>query len=638
MRERQEWWKLEGDALHTCVFAAAQELQQHDPRVSELVAWNDLYCDEARQDWTTLGLFRDRRSRYNVVQSGVDTVVAKLGKSRTRPWIVTTNGDWEARSRAKLSTLWLDGQFEALELYKIGQQVLQDAAIFGAGAAKFYERDGRPCVDLVWTGDLFVDRAEERHRCVRTLYQVAGYDKGVLAAEHPEHREAIVKATAYEDPLLSSRGKSSDLVLVVEVWRLPDGPDDPGRHCIAIDGACLVDEKWTRKVFPFEFLHWARRPMRFWGQGLVERLSGGQAQLNRIAATLEDAYEHCPPATLWCESEAQIDVKRIDNSPWKVHTFASGAQPPYVLTPQAISADFTAREEALISRMYALAGISEMSAQSVKPAGLNSGKAMLVHQDVESERFYPQAKSLEDWYVGAAKHLLAIADEVLEGDDEDDEAGEYSEGEDRDEEDDDEEDAKPRKRRGRREHDGLTCYGGDKALEQVSYVDAQLGDRPHVMRVFPVSSLATSPQGRLQQVADLMQLGILTDTSAARELLEFPDLDRYNSVESAGRELVDRRIGEALKGQQVSAHPLMPLDYVVRKGTLEHDLAELQGADDDALQCLRDFIAMAQSLMAAAAPPPPPESPAMQGAPMPGMPPDPTGGAMPPSPEMGIAS
>lgn len=268
-----------------------------------------------------------------------------------------------------------------------------------------------------------------------------------------------------------------------------------------------------------------------------------------------------------------------------------------------------------MQRLYQNFGISQLSAQGQKPAGLNSGKALMVHQDIESERFYAQAKALENWYVGAAKQLLALADEIANDETIEDKSNLDIHG---------------------------TPRRGSKDLQEVKYMDAMLGDRPHVVRVFPVSSLATSPQGRLQQVADLMQLGILSDPNDARELLEFPDLERFNSVESAGRDLVEQTIGEALRGKAVTAHPLMPLDYAIRKGTLEHDLAELQGADEKALQCLRDFIAMAETLMTMAAPPAAASMPAGPAAPPMA---DPNAGGMPPMPmeapmppDMGMAS
>jgi hypothetical protein len=634
-KQPAEWWKLEGDDLHQVVVSAAMDAQQNGGtgRTRDLIAWRDLYVDAPRDDWGALGLFRDRRTRNNVIQSAVDTVCAKLSKSRTRPWIVTANGDWKARYRAKLSTLWLDGQFDSLKIYDLGNAVLQDAAIFGDGVAKFYERHGKPACELVWAGDLFVDTREERFRCVRTMYQIAGYDKGVLCALYPKHADVIAKAPRYIDPLqvAPSTVGPADLVLVVEAWRLPDGPDTPGRHVCCAQGVTLGDEEWERENFPFERMQWSRDPLRYWGIGLVERMSGAQAELNVMTKMIEDAYHRCPPASIWVGAGGDVDIKAITNEPWKVYAY-SGPQPPVMMTPSAIAGDFGMREEQVLQRAFDNSGVSQLSAQSQKPAGLNSGKAMLVYQDVESERFYSQAKALEQFYVGVARQLLAIADDIANDDS-------YS--------DDDKE-------------KNLKAYGtprqGRKELREVHYMDAMLGDMPHIVQVFPVSSLATSPQGRLQQISDLMAAGIISDPNAARELLDFPDLDRYNSEESAGRELVEQTIGEALSGEKVTAHPLMPLEYAIRKGTLEHDLAEMQGAPESHLQCLRDFIAMAETLMAQAAAPPPMPMPAPPGAaPMPvgpemggpvpppmlppemgGMPPVPPG-AMPP-PQMGIAS
>lgn len=628
-KQPAEWWKLEGSDLHQIVIAAATQAQQsgQGARTRDLIAWRDLYVDAPRDDWGSLGLFRDRRARNNVIQSAVDTVTAKLSKSRTRPWIVTANGDWEARYRAKLTTLWLDGMFDQLKIYELGNAVLQDSCIFGDGVAKFYAKHGKPACDIVWAGDLFVDSREERFRSVRTMYQIAGYDKGVLCALYPDHAEQIGKAPKYVDPLQTTPTTQgpADLVLVVEAWRLPDGPETPGRHVCCTNGVTLEDEEWEREDFPFVRMPWSRDPLRYWSIGLVERMSGTQAELNVMTATIEEAYRKCPPASIWLQTGGDIDAKEITNELWKVYQY-NGPTPPMILTPGAIAADFNMREEVVLQRAWDISGVSQLSAQSEKPAGLNSGKALITYQDIESERFYAQAKALEQFYVGCAKQLIAVADSIVDGEG-------YE----------------------RSDDDGMKVYGqmrgGRKMLQEVHYMDAMLGDLPHVVQVFPVASLATSPQGRLQQISDLMQAGIISDPNVARELLDFPDLDRYNSEESAGRELVEQTIGRALEGEQVTAHPLMPLEYLIRKGTLEHDLAEINGAPEDHLQCLRDLIAMAETLLTQSMPPPPapvpgaasmppgavpagPVPPPMLGPEMGGVPPMPP--AMPP--EMGIAS
>lgn len=595
-KSNREWWKSEEDDIFELVVSSAIDLQQRDARTRDLIAWRDLYIDAPREDWMARGLFRDRRARLNAVQNIVDAAHARLAKNRTRPWLVTSEGDWEAQQRAKLTTMWLDGLFENLDVYTLGSDVLHDALVFGTGALKFFERDGAPACELAWTGDLFVDRREERYRNVRTLYQIVGVDRGVLKAQFPKAADKIDESEGYTDLLdpTDSEPGPADLVLVVEAWRLPDSKKKPGRHVICTEKATLLDEKWKKNTFPFEFLHWSRDPLRFWGQGMVERASGMQAELNSMSAVLEDSYRLCPPASIWVQAGSQVNQKQVTNEPWKVYTH-DGPNPPTILTPSPIAADFSAREETILRRIPSLQGLSELAVQSMKPAGLNSGKALTIHQNIESERFYVQAKAYEQFYVGVAKQFISLADDLVASG----------------------------------KGDALTIYGGKKELTEIAYADAMLKDKPYQLRVFPVSSLPNEPAGRVEHVSELVGLGAITDPSDVRELLDFPDLDRFNSVESAGRQLVEKRIGQALKGETVAAHPLMPLEYLIRRATLEHDLAEQHGAPEEALQALRDLISHAETLLPP--PPAPPMDPSMMGGPMgPGVPPDPS--MMPPAP------
>lgn len=589
MQKRSEWWLLNGEELAVKVTERATALRLNDPRLRDLLAWRDLYVDAPRDDWGALGLFRDRRARLNAVQNAVDAVHARLARARTRPWVVTVDGDYEARERAQKASLWLDGQFEALDIYNLASHVLHDSLIFGTGVLKFYRDYGKLCVDLRWCGDLFVDPREERFRSVRTLYEIVGIDRGVLAAQYPEHEDQIIgdAISPYRDDIWGRDASAnvngqSDLIQLVEAWRLPDAPGKPGRHVLVTGKLVLVDEEWTRDSFPYEFMHWSRDPLRFWGVGMVERASGLQAELNLMSATLEDSYRKAPPSSVWIEASSQINAKQLSNSPWSIYTYEGS--PPVMITPAAIAADFSAREDQILRRVYELQGVSQLAAQSQKPVGLNSGRALTVHQNIESERFYVPTKAYESMHIGVAKQLFALAEETPED-----------------------------------ERDQLTVYGGNEGddLEEVKYMDAMLRDKPHQIRVFPVSSLSQSPEGKIEDLMNLVALGVVTDPADIRELLDFPDLQRYNSVESAGRMLADKLIGQALKGKRVAAHPLLPLDYLLRRGTLEHDLAQLRGADLDKLQNLRDLLGHAESLLP---PEPEPELPPQAGsmAPPPG--------------------
>jgi hypothetical protein len=126
---------------------------------------------------------------------------------------------------------------------------------------------------------------------------------------------------------------------------------------------------------------------------------------------------------------------------------------------------------------------------------------------------------------------------------------------------------------------------------------------------------------------------MIDDMDDARELLDMPDLKRYNRLKSAARRLVRKLVDKALrKGEATSPDPYMPLGYFIQYGSLSVNLAAEMGAPEANVQCLRDMVQAAIEMKAeqdaaraaAAAPPPgppmggPPMGP--PGMPMPGMP------------------
>src|SRR5690606_31656282 len=151
------------------------------------------------------------------------------------------------------------------------------------------------------------------------------------------------------------------------------------------------------------------------------------------------------------------------------------------------------------------------------------------------------------------------------------------------------------------------------------YTDCSLGENYYEIRVYQVSALASSPQGKLQQLQEMMQAGMITPAQARRQY-DFPDLDRDNAVELAREDISQKVIDAALDGRVISPNPYMDLEYLVRQGWKTHALAQLQGADPDTdLVVLTDVIGAAQDLLvkqaaeaqkkaaemqAAAAPPP----------------------------------
>lgn len=596
-QDKRRWWRVEGDKSGM-VWANATTLKEEQAaRVQRMCDWHQLYTDcgiDGGKPRDVKGLFRDRLTRFNVCQNAVDTVHAKITKNKPRPWIVTVGGNWKLRNKAKKQTKYLDGEFTRVKVHEKTSEAYLDALIYGTGALKFYEHEGRPAAERVWCAELFVDPLEEARNHVRTLYQIKSIDREVLAEMYPEHA-GIIDAAAPADDEAGLR-VLGDMVSVVEAWHLPSGKNaKDGRHVICVSGGCLLDEEWEHDHFPFVFVWWAKDPRRFWGIGLVERMAGVQSDINKLSSVIADAYNLMVPH-VQVETNSGIDVGKLENEPGVVIEYTT--TPAIFEAPAAVSPDFLQREDALIQRAYNLQAISQLTAQAQKPAGLNSGKALLVHQDVESERFVATGRAWEQLHVDAARLIIEISEQIVEDDPSE-----------------------------------LVVYVGKSIIEELKYTDVRMGEAPYDLRTYPVSSLSQTPQGKLQDIQDLITLGVVTDPNDIRELLDFPDLEQFSRVASAGRELAEKLIEKALDGERVEANPYMDLQYAHRRAVLEHDLAAIEGAPEESLDNLRDLMghiealmkdkqaqeAAAAAAMQAQAAPPMPMGPPMPEQPMPMM-------------------
>jgi hypothetical protein len=564
--------------------------QQNAPRRERLEVFKQLYADEPIGN-DVPGVFRpSMMTRYNLVRSAVDTIHSKIASSWPRAMVITVDGDYSLSTRAEQQSKWLDGDDERLNMSELGPRVYQDVLTYGTGVIYNTDFHGRTLSERAFVGDLEVDPREEQHDCVRSMYRVRVMDRGILLEMYPDSEDAIRDAQPVTDPITTKLSDASDMVLVFEGWRLPDSPEAAGRHIVALDvsehalsGDALEDEEWTRDHFPFSFCRWARVPGRFWGVGIPEQGMGPQAELNEISETLSESYHLFVPS-VWAP-KGSINVHKLTNEVGRVYEYEGTSAPPMVQAGGGGLADFAMREEALIQRFFQLIGVSQLSASSMKPAGLNSGKALVVHQDIESERFAIASRDYERFAVDTAKQRLSVATMLANRDD--------------------------------FQKEKLRVFGGSEGLEVV-YFEAAKENDPYVIRCFPVSALSKSAAARIEEVESMVKAGFITDMHVAKELLRFPDLDRHMSIELAGMKVVRKSVEECLKGKSVPANPYAPKQYAVRYGALMHNLATLRGAPESGLACLRDYIQMTIELpdpMAAAAPSGAPAMP--PGGPMP---------------------
>jgi hypothetical protein len=524
-----------------------------------------------------------RKLSLNVIRNMADTVQSDVVQSRPRPMFLTSGGDFDLQVRAERLTKFVEGVFYAVGIDRIAARCVLDALVFGTGVAKVFEEYGRVRVERIFPGELYVDDQEAVYGSPRTVYQVKYLDRAVLAELFPKHRAAIEDAPSPDADFRSvGRDQSTDQVQVTEAYHLASGPDaGDGRHVITIQGETLLDEEWTADSFPFVFLRWTDPLLGFWGVGLAEHLTGIQFEINRLLRDIQAAQYLLGNARVWLPRGAKVTKSQFSNEIGSFVEF-DGPQPPIIAPAGAVHPEVYQQLDRLYSRAYEIAGVSQLSASSQKPAGLNSGRALRVYSDVQSKRFLRFGREFEEFHVEIARQIVGVMRRLSS----DDKAYEV-------------------------------VYQGKTHVERIEWSEVALEEDTYVLKAFPTSMLPNTPAGRLAALEELFNAKLI-DRDTFLRLADFPDFEAERSLITAPRDLIEQRIQHILvERDYLGPESFFNLALCLEISKLAYQRSQLQGVDEDRLDLLRRFIEdtidLIQRAQAPAAPPPGP----------PGLPPGP---------------
>lgn len=515
-------------------------------------------------------------SEHRIIANGIDSVVAKVGKSEVMPVARATGIRRSRQERAKRLSHWLRGQIMALGVHRKARFALRDAATYGTGILHPHRGlDDKPRVDRVWVGDVGVEPNEEEYGDVRTLYRAMTIDRAVVAKRWPSKAADIDKALFTFAAENRKRQVVGDPITVIECWRLTTG-SIVGRHIICTSKCALVDEEWDSQTFPLKFLNWVDDTERFFGVGLAESMAGEQRMLDRITLKIEESFDQGGPKIV-IDTAGDVNVAKITNTPYEAITYTStaGGQPPQWISPAAISSDYRMHQETLIQRTYEDHGISQLSASSRKPPGLNAAVAMETYNDIESERFYWQTKDYESLMVQVGEGLIAVAEDI----------------------------ANDKSLSDKSKADVLCSTRSE--VRMIRYDDARMPNDQRSLEVEPVSQFSATLSGRIQQADTLRKLGIISSAKQAMEMIDDPNLNKFRSLEQSARYLVEVQVERCLAGKRQTPDATMDLDYALEHATQQLHHAMLEQGDEDepdeeldeGIEVLRGYLADVETLM-----------------------------------------
>jgi len=567
------WWKEDRDDLHNAVFGFIKSLEnrqgtRHDSNIRYLRLYSNYEhlgfapneINQTRQEAPGI----KHRVTLNIIQSMVDTVVSKITKNSPRVRFLTSGGEWSLKRKAMKLTKFIDGQMTATAFQKKAAFAFLDSCIFGTGAIKLYTQDNEIKAERVFIDELKVDDNESLYGEPRQIHQVKYIHKDVLREEFPDcagHLDALSSQDMHYNYVVNE----SDMVQVIESWHLRSGKEaKDGKHSICIMNYTLFEEQYDKDYFPFVFFKWGLRPLGFFGQGLAEQLQGLQLEINKILRTIQVSMHLTAVPKVFVESNSKVISSHLNNEIGGIIKF-TGVKPSYESTGSTPSELFLHLDR-LYQRAFEIAGISQLSAQSLKPTGLDSGKALREFSDIESERFLSIGKRYEQAYLDAARIYIDLAKDLYQ------------------------------------DNKNLSInVKGDKFLETIKWKEIDLEEDQYMMDLFPVSALSNTPSGRLQDVTEMMASGLLTPVEG-KKLLQFPDLEGVLSMQNAAFDNIEKTIERIVEdGKYTSPEPFQNLGLGMQMMQEAYLYYQNENLEEERLELIRQWMSDAKQLLDKAA-------------------------------------
>jgi len=516
----------------------------------------------------------------NVLRSIVDTLDSKLAQTTVRPFFNPVNGLWTTRKAARGAQQFFDLYFDQQHLYHKGILCRRDAGIFDMGVMRINEETGD--VDRIPPWQYFFDRAEYNYgELTRCFFRFQQYPMVYL-----KDKEWLPRET--KERIESNPIKKCEYVCYYDLAG--------GKKHWLIDGKIIANEKIEFDKPP-AIVTFNTAPVKgAYTTSTMDNQYTVQTMIDMILERIELAVELNPANAIFLPEQSNIKKSMFSNEIGAIYEYRPSPMEnavPVILTPPAISDQYMEMLRYFIQLAYEMEGISQLSAQSVKPSGLNSGVALQTVQDVESDRFEVLLQDHTRFFMEITERIIDIF---------------------------------PRNTPLLPKMTGRT---------NTTWADVQKQRSNFSIQFASASALSKDPMVKMQQIEKLISMKAIAPDMAP-EFLEFPDLEKVESEMTAVQDVVESIIERAIEKGQFEYDLVVP-GQVLEQAVLV-ELFHLDAVDENQKEIdnLREFYEVVRennNKMKAAmeeANAPPPQPPAPQGPPQGPPGPQPQGAPMQP--------
>ena len=323
----------------------------------------------------------------NVIASCIETLCSKIASQKVRPFFNTVNGTFKEMQIAKQAQIFFDMLYEENNVNEIITDAFRNACVFDKGIVKI--SDDGITNRLPW--NVFFDPREVTYNQITHVAEKLPKTPGrILELKYGIKADRNLDYTVYEYYDVMEHIKA---VYVQELNK-------------------VVTHEYKPNIIPYLEIHYTNPIKGDTSQSVVDQLYGIQTQIDELLAVMKDSIAVNPGMTLLVPRSSNIKTNMLSNRTGQIIQYdpipGQTTSPVTYATNDIISPQFVQLLDKLKNDAYEIVGISQLSATSQKPSGLNSGVALNTMEDIESSRFETQLNSVVRLYVDVAKACLDI--------------------------------------------------------------------------------------------------------------------------------------------------------------------------------------------------------------------------------------
>lgn len=575
-----KWWTVGDNEMAASIAATLRFIQTHQsPRIEQLTMSTRLYGSSSSYNLMGAAFTRvsaaspsTGRLSYNICSSVIDTLESKMAKNKVIPTYITNGGMWGVQKKAKQLTKFTQGLFYQEKVHAKVITAFSDGGVWGDGFVYVYNNQNKVCVERVLPHELWVDQIESMVGEPTQLHRPKIMDREIALAMFPDLKEHILKVSPATYQEIGGQGTAADLIVVVESWHLPSSKDaGDGLHVISIGDGVLKNE-YKKTYFPFPHFRYAKRKLGWYGQGACERLQNLQGEVNKCMILKARSLWMMGSFKVLLENGSKVVTQHLNNEVGTIIHY-TGTIPSYV-TPPAVNPELQQWIDSLIQKAYQQEGVSQMATTGEAPIGVESGKALRTLTQIGDDRFLFMSQELEDFALEIARQAIEVAKEIYE------DTGTYE-----------------------------VIFPNTNFMETVDWKDIKLDEEQYVLKAYPTSSLSDDLTGRLSEIQELMQAGLVSPRTG-RRLMDMPDIEMNDNLSNASEDYLHKCLEEMLyDGKEHQPEQFNDLTLAKQLALEYYNYAQFMNCPENRLSLVRNFLTLIDDLTKAAMPPMPAQLP-----------------------------